>query len=159
MRCPVTKGWAKPSLRRTGRATLAGHFWAMLQAPPPSSRTTGSSTECAPPRTSRTLPPAPGGARMRWMKLGVSCTVPSTSPGPTSCPGATAGWNSQRRSSGRGSALRPRPMKSPPVRRSSASGRWMPSNTLPSRPGPRLTSSDSPVPATGSPTHSPEVSS
>ena len=50
-------------------------------------------------------------------------------------------------------------MKSPPAFRSSASGRWMPSNTLPSRPGPRVTSSDSPVPATGSPTHSAEVSS
>ena len=94
-----------------------------------------------------------------WTKEGVSRTRPMIVPPLTAVPFATAGSKLHFLFSGRAGTERPRLMNGPLRDSSIFSGRWIPSNTPPSRPGPRVTRSDSPVSTTGSPTQMPEVSS
>jgi len=104
------------------------------------------------------VPCTSGGTITRWATRGVSGTVPRIVP-PLTRPSAAAGVNAQRRWRSRGIAVTPRSIKLPEASASASNGRWMPSKMLPISPGPSSTLRGEPVPCTGSPGRTPEVSS
>ena len=161
-RCPVMSGRSGASFLPTGRALRTGQAWhiaSVCTPPSPCMVQTGSSTVYWPARISCTTPQTPGGANILCNTSGVSCTVPSTSPGCMRCPVSTHGQNSHALALSSCGARCPRKSRLPAARYSVVSGRPMPSKMPPTSPGPSSMDSGCPSDATCAPTSSPLVSS
>ncbi len=127
MRWPEFMGRAGTNFLVYGRWIRTGQRCTMVRGCSPLSVLTlaiTSSTVYSPfLMTQVTAPLTPFGTMILWRIALVSCTVPSTSPGPTSSPGLATGTNSHFFSRLRAGTSVPLVMQSPVRARISGSGR------------------------------------